>query len=89
MFNRGEAMQQVRRYSGTRWEHALERLLDAGCRVIAEVPGPNDSEIRFMARLDGKVIILQTFHGVRDGFEVYVPASDSPLIADTLKAALA
>lgn len=72
-----------------RWAKALDTLLDAGCYTLAEVPGPNKSEIRFMCRPDGRLIVFQTFHAGSGGFEIYRPVGDSNKVEETIKAALA
>src|ERR1039458_8199297 len=73
-----------------RWEIAREAILDAGGQCLAEVTGPNNSELRFYSLPPrGELRILQTFHGAQGGdFQIYKPVCDSSLVKDTIEAAI-
>lgn len=75
-------------YERAKWTKAVDAMIEAGASCIAEVPGPNKSEIRFYCLRGGHVRIVQTYHGGVDGFEIYKPVTTSNKISDTVAAAL-
>lgn len=83
-------MPQQQQHKQRRWEKALDAFHAAGAQCLAEVGGPNKSELRFFSVPPrGELRILQTFHADgEDRFEVFRPASDSNSIEATLRAAL-
>jgi len=72
------------------WERAREAMIAADANCIAEVPGPNDSELRFYALQDGHLRIVQTYHGKHgaSGFEIYKPVTTDNTVQGTILAAL-
>lgn len=74
-------------------DHTLENALrDSGAEVrcLWELPGPTGSAVAWLEGLsvNGHVVIVQTYaeRGEVAGWEAYIPASESNLIAETIAA---